>query len=198
MNKIPDLTALIGSRICHDLISPIGAIGNGVELLMLEHETSSPELAMIAESVSNATARLRFFRIAYGAAGSNHRVARNEVTGILDGMNWNGRLKIAWTTPPELARAEVKLAFLLLQCLETAMPYGGEVSVQQKADQWQITGCGKRLRLDSDLWQILGGSDAPAGLSPDKVHFLLVPDMLQQRNRQLEMNLSETRIELAF
>ena len=65
-----DLTALVGSRICHDLISPLGAIGNGLELLQLSGLPQGPEWALIAESVENASARIRFFRIAYGAADS--------------------------------------------------------------------------------------------------------------------------------
>jgi len=52
-----DLTALIGSRICHDLISPLGAIGNGVELLQLSGMGDSPEMALISESVTNANLR---------------------------------------------------------------------------------------------------------------------------------------------
>ena len=60
MTDQTDLSALLGSRICHDLISPIGAIGNGVELLMMEGGTPSPELVLIAESVAAANARIRF------------------------------------------------------------------------------------------------------------------------------------------
>ena len=57
MSDTPDLSALIGSRICHDLISPIGAIGNGVELLMMEGR-AGPEVALIAESVAAANAQI--------------------------------------------------------------------------------------------------------------------------------------------
>ena len=55
----PDLTALLGSRICHDLISPIGAISNGVELLLMDNVAKGPEMTLIAESVANANARIR-------------------------------------------------------------------------------------------------------------------------------------------
>jgi histidine phosphotransferase ChpT len=74
-----DLAALIGSRICHDLISPIGAIGNGVELLMLDGAGHGPEMALIAQSVTHANARIRFFRVAYGIASTDQRIARTEV-----------------------------------------------------------------------------------------------------------------------
>jgi len=83
MTDRPDLNALVGSRICHDLISPIGAIGNGVELLQMESAAQGPELALISESVTNANARIRFFRIAFGAAGRDQRIGRSEVAGIL-------------------------------------------------------------------------------------------------------------------
>ncbi len=63
-----DLVALIGSRICHDLISPIGAIGNGIELIGLSGAGAGPEMALISESVTNAQARIRFYyRVAFGA-----------------------------------------------------------------------------------------------------------------------------------
>ena len=60
----PDLAALVGSRICHDLISPIGAIGNGVELLALTDGDTGAEMELISESVQNASARIRYLRIA--------------------------------------------------------------------------------------------------------------------------------------
>jgi histidine phosphotransferase ChpT len=63
-----DLTSLIGSRICHDLISPLGAIGNGVELLAMSGTAPGPEMDLISQSVENANARIRFFRVAFGAA----------------------------------------------------------------------------------------------------------------------------------
>ena len=57
MSDKTDLAALLGSRICHDLISPIGAIGNGLELLMMDPGTHGPEMSLISESVGHANAR---------------------------------------------------------------------------------------------------------------------------------------------
>ena len=85
-DPLPDFAALIGSRICHDLISPLGAIGNGVELLEMSSAGASPEMALISESVASANARIRFFRIAFGAAGSGGSVAAAEIRSILAAM----------------------------------------------------------------------------------------------------------------
>ena len=79
----PDLAALLGSRICHDLISPLGAIGNGVELMLLEGGRHSPEMALISESVAHASARIRFFRVAFGTGSAEQRMGRPEVASIL-------------------------------------------------------------------------------------------------------------------
>jgi len=119
LHEKPDLAALVGSRICHDLISPIGAIGNGVELMLMEGAGKGPEMALITESVAHANARIRFFRVAYGATGADQRIGRNEVTSILSDMTHGGRIKVDWVSPPDLPRRDVKLVFLLLQCAES-------------------------------------------------------------------------------
>ena len=70
MGQETTFATLIGSRICHDLISPIGAINNGIELIEMGSTASTPEMTLISESVVNASARIRYFRIAFGAAVS--------------------------------------------------------------------------------------------------------------------------------
>ena len=85
MTATQDINALLGSRICHDLISPLGAISNGVELLTMSGSASAPEIALIAESVENANARIRLYRIAFGIASENQGVGSSEVRNILVG-----------------------------------------------------------------------------------------------------------------
>jgi len=63
-----DLSALVASRLRHDLGNPLGAVSNGVELLQMSGMANSPEMALIADALRDTEARLRFFRIAYGAA----------------------------------------------------------------------------------------------------------------------------------
>lgn len=120
-----DLNALISSRICHDLISPLGAIGNGVELLTMSGQGNCPEIALIAESVENANARIRFFRVAFGSAPTNVEFSQNEVQSILRDSFRGNRTIVSWEVEGTIMRAEIKLAFLALQCLENALPWGG-------------------------------------------------------------------------
>jgi histidine phosphotransferase ChpT len=197
MTEKPDLSALIGSRICHDLISPIGAIGNGVELMLMDGSVKGPELSLISESVSNANARIRFFRVAFGAAGGDARIARTEAQSILSDITTGGRLRVDWTSASDLARREVKIAFLAIQCMETAMPWGGRVTVDQ-AERWTVTGTAPRLKLDPALWEVLSNPHATAEITPALVHFALVPDEMHKQGRRLTVELSETEVRLSF
>jgi len=198
MAERPDLTALVGSRICHDLISPIGAIGNGVELMMMDGSTRGPEIALIAESVANANARIRFFRIAFGAASAEQRIGRAEVAVILSDLTCGGRLVIDWQSPPDLSRPAVKLAFLLIQCLETAMPFGGRITVGHDAAAWTLTGQATRLKVDADLWGLLSGRNPAPAITAAQVHFALVQEELHRHKRALSVAITETEISLTF
>jgi histidine phosphotransferase ChpT len=194
------LAALIGSRICHDLVSPLGAIGNGVELLMMSGAAAGPEIALIAESVTNANARIRFFRIAFGSAAAGQGVARTEIRSILDDMTRGGRLMIDWQVAGDPPRPAVKLAFLALQCLETALPFGGRVRVAATGDRWQITADSARLRDLPDLWSHLHDAPGPRppALSAAQVQFALLPREAHHQHRRLSLDLGPTTVVIGF
>lgn len=193
----PDLAALLGSRICHDLISPIGAISNGVELMMMDGAVRGPEMALVSESVAAANARIKFFRVCFGAASPDQRIGRSEVTGILAEV-MRGRLSVDWQSPADLARREVKLAFLLIQCLESAMPYGGKITVDLAEGRWQIGAQSQKLRVDPDLWEALSNPAAHPDAGPAQVHFLLAAHELHQQGLRLTADIRETDIRLSF
>jgi histidine phosphotransferase ChpT len=197
MTESPDFSALIGSRICHDLVNPISAIGNGVELLMMGGGARGQELTLIAESVANANARIRFFRIAFGSGG-DQRVARSDVLSILSDMAQGARVRFEWTSAADLARRDVRLAFLAIQCFETVMPYGGVIAVAQGADGWQITGRSSRFRVDEALWARLSRHGAQTDISPAHVQFALLPLGVAELGRSLGLERTETEIRLQF
>ena len=199
MTERPDLAALLGSRICHDLISPIGAIGNGVELLMMDGSAKGPEMALISESVANANARIRYFRVAFGASGGDQRIARAEVQGILADLTRGSRLQIDWKSPVELPRREVKLVFLLIQCLETAMAYGGRISIERNdTGRWLILGTHGKLKVDPALWEVLSNPAASVEIGPAQVQFALAPDEVRALKRSLTVGIKDSEIRLAF
>jgi histidine phosphotransferase ChpT len=196
-----DLAALIGSRICHDLISPIGAIGNGVELLMMELQRASPEAALIAESVANANARIRFFRLAYGRAEPGQRIARNEVVSILTDWTQGARLTVDWSGPAEMSRAQARLLFLLIQCLDSAMPHGGRIQVRWHDPGWTLSGEAARFRALPVQWALLGAPDLVFAALPDippaEVQFPLAALALQTAGTVAHLTQTEGAITLS-
>jgi histidine phosphotransferase ChpT len=195
MAEKPDLAALLGSRICHDLISPIGAIGNGVELLMMGGSAQGPEMALIADSVANATARIRFFRVAFGIASADQRMARAEIASIMADMTRGGRVTIDWAGPTDVARREAKLLFLLVMCMESALPFGGRIAISHD-DRWVMTATSPKLKIDTALWDVLLHPADAQGLTPAQVHFALVPEELRRQERRMTTELSADSIRL--
>lgn len=192
-----DLAALLGSRICHDLINPLGAIGNGVELLRMS-QPASPELDLIADSVAHAQARIRMFRLAFGAVREEQRISGREIGSILEGLSKGGKLRFAWSLPVEVSRQEAKLLLLLVQCCENAMPWGGVLSIGHEGVEWQLSGQASRLRVEPALWDGLPRGEPPASPSPAEVHFALVPEMLAETGRTLAMQTDDESLKLSF
>ena len=198
MPNKPDLLALLGSRICHDLISPIGAISNGVELLMMDGGSMGPEIALISESVANANARIRFFRVAYGASSTDQRIGRPEILSILADTTRGGRLTIDWRGPAEVPRSDVKLAFLMIQCFETAMAFGGRITVDVVDGGWTLSGIAPKLRMQADLWALMSNPHAAVDVNAAQVHFALVAEDLARQPRPIDVDLGETEINIRF
>ncbi len=193
----PDLGALVGSRICHDLISPLGAIGNGVELIALSGHDDTPEMALIAESVENANARIRFFRVAFGAADVEQTIGAQEIAAIVEGLGRTGRHQIDWTAGGG-PRIEVKLVFLLMLCLSNAMPWGGMISVRQAGDSWRVTGTADRLKLDQSLWDALPDAGRPLNVSSAEVEFPLARVTAARIGRTIAVETGATAVTLSF
>ncbi len=173
--QAPSLAALVGSRICHDLISPVGAIGNGLELLSLKGATDGPESQMMADSVANAQARIRLFRIAFGAADGSQSHAGRELGALLDAVHSESRLNVRWEVTGEVRQDEAKFLFLGVQCLETALTYGGTLAIARPGPVWALRAEAPKLRELKDHWAIaLGDPSGAAMVTPDKVQFPLL------------------------
>lgn len=193
-----DLAALVSARLCHDLISPIGAIGNGLELLELAGHQMSPELLLVSDSLATALAKLRFFRIAFGPADPEAHLPREEAAQICAAM-FNGRLNVAWTVPGDLPRPLARLACLAILCLEKSLPMGGTLEVSAPSpDLLALRASGRRVAAPTDLWAHVE-TGAPIGeLRPDAVQFALLSRGLAETGARLSTRFDETGAELAL
>jgi len=193
-----DLNALIGSRICHDLISPLGAIGNGVELLTMTGAGNSPEMQLISESIENANARIRFFRIAFGAAAAGQSVSVAEIRSILRDMPRGDKVNYDWQPSADMPRREVKLAFLLLQCFDTALPWGGRVTVAVVGNDWAITGEAEKLNATPAQWDLLDTDGTAGDVDAAHVQFALAPLAAADMDRAISVERSATMLRVRF
>jgi len=129
-----DLAALLCSRVCHDLISPTGAIVNGLEVLEekdSDEETKTFALDLIKRSARTASARLQFCRLAFGAAGSaSAQVDLGDARAMAQAFIEDDKTKLAWNLPRVLLpKNRVKLLLNLLIIAGQAIPRGGTLAV---------------------------------------------------------------------
>jgi histidine phosphotransferase ChpT len=126
----PDLAALLCSRVCHDIISPVGAINNGLELLD-EGGADEDAMNLIRTSARNASARLQFARIAFGAAGSaGMLIDTGDAEAVAIAFLKNEKPELIWNGGRALLpKNKVKLLLNLILIANGAIPRGGKITV---------------------------------------------------------------------
>jgi len=159
-----DLAALLCSRVCHDLISPVGAIVNGIEVLEedKDEETRTFALDLIQKSARNASARLQFCRLAFGAAGSaGAQIETGDAEKVARGLLEDDKIKITWNLPRELKpKNQVKLLLNMLIVAAGTIPRGGSLTVDPGRDGsgYRITASGLNARVTAIVTELLGGN----------------------------------------
>lgn len=192
-----DTASLLASRICHDLISPIGAISNGMELLVMSGLPRTPELALIEESIANANARVRLFRLAFGAANADQKMSRQDVVKLIGDCYAGGRVSVKWETVSDMSRVEAKLALLAVLCMEVTLPLGGQVVVRCERSQWQMQAYGEKIRYEQEVWGVLSGQRTDA-LAPAHVQFLMLRDALASLGQTAQSGHSDSAVSLRY
>lgn len=161
-----DLAALLCSRVCHDLISPVGAIVNGLEVFEEENDETTKTFALdlIKKSARQASARLQFCRLAFGAAGSaGAQIDLGDAEKVVRGFLEDDKTKISWTLPRELvAKNRVKLLLNMLVIANQAIPRGGALVVATAGEGigsgFRVTASGLNARVTQTLPDLLSGS----------------------------------------
>ncbi len=160
-----DLAALLSSRVCHDVISPVGAIVNGLEVLEEEKdaEMRGHALALIKSSANDASARLQFCRLAFGAAGSKGAsIDTGDAELVARQLLGKERTTLNWSVPRVLM-SKNKVKLLLNLCLLAAgtIPRGGVISVSSSGDDerisFRIEAKGTNARLAANIPALLAG-----------------------------------------
>jgi histidine phosphotransferase ChpT len=164
-----DLAALLCSRVCHDIISPVGAIANGLELFddpEMDGETKETALAMVRSSAKTASAKLKFCRIAFGAAGSaGASIDMAEAGETARGFVGEEKVKLDWQAPREnRPKQQVKLLLNMLLIGMAGIPRGGTVTVEAAGGGFTVRARGERAKLPEALAEVIEGRADLAGL----------------------------------
>jgi len=193
----PDIAALIGSRICHDLISPVGAISNGLELMTLSGVEAGPEFSLVDDSARGANARIRFFRVAFGKASDDQMVGAPELAGILEAI-YTGPQRLDWQISEPLPRPLARMAFLALLCLERTIPRGGTLAVTGSPEALVLRAEAEALTIHGAHWDILQTGVVPDDLPPAQVQFPLLYAYAGEAGCTLRPEIGETSVRITL
>lgn len=181
----PDLAALVSARLCHDLISPVGAIGNGLELLALSGGAAEAEVALVNDSLRTALAKLRFFRIAFGPADAQARQTADEAAQ-LSGAMFTGRFTVSWHAGgADMARSLARIVYLAILCIEKSLPMGGIVRVQIEPAGATLDVDARRIAPPADLWAHVTEGAAVPELKSDGVQFAILRRALETTGHEI-------------
>jgi histidine phosphotransferase ChpT len=157
-----DLAALLCSRVCHDLISPVGAIVNGLEVLDDAKNADDRDFALdlIRKSARNASAKLQFCRLAFGAAGSSGaQIDTGDAENMTRGFLEDDKTKVAWNLPRTLQpKNRVKLLLNMLIIAQQTIPRGGTLTVDATGQGFRIRAAGLNARLPQNIADQLSGA----------------------------------------
>lgn len=156
-----DLAALLCSRVCHDVISPVGAIANGLEVLEDEDDPDMRQIAhdLIAQSAKSASAKLQFCRMAFGAAGSmGTQIDLGEAGDVTAMFIGNEKVTLKWNAPrQQRAKSEVKLLLNMVLMGMSSIPRGGDIIVDAEQDNLTVRATGDRAKIPEKIVQVMAG-----------------------------------------
>jgi len=195
--KSHEFASLLCSRLCHDLLSPVGALNNGIELLADEHdpEMRARCLDLLAESARASANKLKFFRLAFGAAGGfadvvDTREAKAAIDGLFGG---DGRIKLGWMVEePTMSKAALKVLLNIALIAGDALVRGGSLDVGAEKHEGGldivVRAEGNRIVLDPELKQVLIGAVSEEDVAPRAAAAWLAHCLVQEGGGQIQVS----------
>lgn len=199
-NEDPDaltLSALLSSRVCHDLINPVGALSSGLEVLEdPEMEGAMREAAMdlVKSGAQKAVALLSYARLAYGAAGGfGAQISLDDAKKALADLFAITKANLDWKIGSGLsAKENVKVLMVLAYAAADCVPRGGDVVIEGDIDNFTITATGKKLLLNDSLVRALGGDAGE--LTPKMTPALIAAQLVKSAGGVLRVKRSDEAV----
>jgi histidine phosphotransferase ChpT len=196
MNAV-DLASLLCSRLCHDLLSPVGALNNGLELMADEQDPEMRErcLELLNESARASANKLKFFRLAFGAAGGfGDQIDTREARAALDGLfGADKRVELGWIVEDdELSKGAVKLLLNLALIAGDALVRGGRLDVGAERSNGKlelvIRAEGPRILLDPALRETILKGSSEGNVEPRAAGAWLAHELANQARGQIRLS----------
>jgi len=189
-----DLAALLCSRVCHDVISPVGAIANGLEVLEYEDDEEMRQIAfdLITQSAKAASAKLQFCRMAFGAAGSMGSLIdmgeAGDVTAMFIG---NEKVSLKWNAPRQQSpKSEVKLLLNMVLMAMSSIPRGGDVIVDADETGLSVRAVGDRAKIPEKTLAVMNGEFEASSLDARLVQVYYAMRLASEANYQVSAGMS--------
>jgi histidine phosphotransferase ChpT len=194
--KSHEFASLLCSRLCHDLLSPVGALNNGIELLADEHdpEMRARCLDLLGESARASANKLKFFRLAFGAAGGfadevDTREARAAIEGLFVA---DGRIQLGWMVDePTMSKSALKVLLNIVLIAGDALVRGGRLDVGAEKHEGGIDivvrAEGPRIVLDPELKNVLSGAVSEDSIAPRAAAAWLVRSLVEEGGGQVQV-----------
>jgi histidine phosphotransferase ChpT len=189
-----DFASLLCSRLCHDLMSPVGALNNGIELLADEQDPEMRDrcLELLADSARATANKLKFFRLAFGAAGGfGDAVDTSEAKAAIDGLlGGDRRIELSWIVDAEkMPKGATKLLLNLALIAGDALVRGGRLDIGVETNggiEIAVRAEGPRIALDDGIRQtLLDGIAAPEARTAGA---LLARSLAREAGGKLQFN----------
>ena len=200
-----DLASLLCSRLCHDMLSPVGALNNGIELIA---EEKDPEMRkrcfeLLEQSAKISADKLKFFRLAFGAAGGyGDMVPVEEPRAVIDALAGNnGRITVSWSISADsLPKPAVKTLLNLALIAIEALVRGGTLDIgaelRDGTSEIVVRAAGSRIAFDESIGQALAGEIDPSELSSRTAPAAMIQQLAASLGGGLQYALSEDSLVL--
>lgn len=195
-----DLAAMLCSRLCHDMLSPVGALANGLELLADEQdpEMRARCMELLEQSARISTDKLKFFRLAFGAAGGfGEAIPIDEAKAVIDALASDAkRVEVQWAiAEPSLPKPAVKVLLNLAQIALDSLVRGGtlDIGAERRDGAVEIVARarGDRIAFDETIGRALQGDLAPAEITSRTAAAHMIALVAEQLDGGLQYKLGD-------
>lgn len=197
--KASDLAAMLCSRVCHDLISPVGAIANGLEVLADPEQAEMAEFAqeLIVNSARQARSKLEFARLAFGASSTaGTEIDTRDAEQVTRSYVASEKPDVDWQVPPMLMpKNKVKLLLNMVLIAVGCVPRGGEVRVAvsgpQGAERFDITASGEKTLVPAGAPELLAGTPVDGRVDAQQIQPFYTGLLARESGMALALELTE-------